>query len=145
VAWVHCPLTGRYADAPFVFDVYLNPTKFPHDPPIVHFHSHTFGKGRCNRESGVKWSNKKTDAKPTFMKRAKCVCQFWAPGLATSQSRGSEFVKTDQFFSADDSPAKSSLLQVFVSISGLVLVRSPYHCEPAFAKLEGTKEGKVNS
>jgi hypothetical protein len=45
----------------------------------------------------------------------------------------------------DASPAKSSLLQVFVSISGLVLVRSPYHCEPAFAKLEGTKEGKVNS
>jgi ubiquitin-conjugating enzyme E2 O len=43
------------------------------------------------------------------------------------------------------SPTKSSLLQVFVSVSGLVLVRSPYHCEPAFAKLEGTREGKVNS
>ena len=42
-------------------------------------------------------------------------------------------------------PQKSSLLQVFVSISGLVLVRSPYHCEPAFAKLEGTREGRVNS
>jgi len=46
---------------------------------------------------------------------------------------------------AKDSPAKSTLLQVFVSISGLVLVRSPYHCEPAFAKLEGTKEGRVDS
>lgn len=43
------------------------------------------------------------------------------------------------------SPAKSSLLQVFVSISGLVLVKSPYHCEPAFAKLEGTREGRINS
>lgn len=43
------------------------------------------------------------------------------------------------------SPQKSSLLQVFVSISGLVLVRNPYHCEPAFAKLEGTKEGMINS
>jgi ubiquitin-conjugating enzyme E2 O len=32
-----------------------------------------------------------------------------------------------------------------VSISGLVLVRNPYHCEPAFAKLEGTREGRVNS
>lgn len=41
----------RYADAPFVFDIYLNPTKFPHEPPLVHFHSHTNGKGRCNRES----------------------------------------------------------------------------------------------
>jgi ubiquitin-conjugating enzyme E2 O len=47
-------LTSRYADAPFVFDVYLNPTKFPHEPPVVHFHSHTFGKGRCNRKSNVK-------------------------------------------------------------------------------------------
>ena len=43
------------------------------------------------------------------------------------------------------SPKTSSLLQVFVSISGLVLTRSPYHCEPAFAKLEGTREGRVNS
>jgi ubiquitin-conjugating enzyme E2 O len=43
------------------------------------------------------------------------------------------------------SAKNSSLLQVFVSISGLVLVRHPYHCEPAFAKLEGTREGRVNS
>jgi len=43
------------------------------------------------------------------------------------------------------SAERSSLLQVFVSISGLVLVRNPYHCEPAYAKLEGTKEGSVNS
>jgi ubiquitin-conjugating enzyme E2 O len=39
-----------YADAPFVFDVYLNPTKFPFEPPLVYFHSHTNGLGRCNRE-----------------------------------------------------------------------------------------------
>lgn len=44
-----------------------------------------------------------------------------------------------------NSPKNSSLLQVFVSISGLVLVRHPYHCEPAFAKLEGTREGQINS
>ncbi|KIR99879.1 ubiquitin-conjugating enzyme E2 O [Cryptococcus deuterogattii 2001/935-1] len=37
-----------YTDAPFVFDVYLNPTKFPNEPPVVHFHSHTNGHGRCN-------------------------------------------------------------------------------------------------
>lgn len=40
-----------YRDAPFVFDVYLSPTKFPQEPPIVFFHSHTNGKGRCNRKS----------------------------------------------------------------------------------------------
>jgi hypothetical protein len=57
--WVFVPLESkpsgaddtRYADAPFVFDIYLNPTTFPFQPPVVHFHSHTNGHGRCNRES----------------------------------------------------------------------------------------------
>ncbi|KIR72050.1 ubiquitin-conjugating enzyme E2 O [Cryptococcus deuterogattii CA1014] len=42
------PEDTPYTDAPFVFDVYLNPTKFPNEPPVVHFHSHTNGHGRCN-------------------------------------------------------------------------------------------------
>ncbi|GMK56130.1 hypothetical protein CspeluHIS016_0211860 [Cutaneotrichosporon spelunceum] len=105
-----------YADAPFVFDLYLNPTKFPSEPPQVYFHSHTNGLGRCN---------------PNLYEEGKVclsVLGTWAGDKSESWS-----------------PTKSSLLQVFVSISGLVLVRSPYHCEPAFAKLEGTREGRVNS
>lgn len=47
---VFCAHCGRYNNAPFVFDVYLNPNKFPFEPPLVHFHSHTNGLGRCNRE-----------------------------------------------------------------------------------------------
>lgn len=43
-------VVSSYTDAPFVFDVYLNPTKFPNEPPIVHFHSYTNGHGRCNRK-----------------------------------------------------------------------------------------------
>lgn len=39
-----------YNDAPFVFDLHLDPTKFPNEPPAVHFHSHTNSQGRCNRE-----------------------------------------------------------------------------------------------
>ena len=39
-----------YSDAPFVFDVHLDPAKFPNEPPSVYFHSHTNGHGRCNRE-----------------------------------------------------------------------------------------------
>ncbi|OCF32415.1 hypothetical protein I316_05840 [Kwoniella heveanensis BCC8398] len=105
-----------YTDAPFVFDVYLNPTRFPNDPPLVHFHSHTNGHGRCN---------------PNLYEEGKVCLSI----LGTWSGDASE----------SWNPAKSSLLQVFVSISGLVLVRHPYHCEPAFAKLEGTKEGKVNS
>lgn len=105
-----------YADAPFVFDLYLNPTKFPFEPPAVYFHSHTNGLGRCN---------------PNLYEEGKVCLSIlgtWAGDKSESWN-----------------PAKSSLLQVFVSISGLVLVRSPYHCEPAFAKLEGTREGRVNS
>jgi hypothetical protein len=36
-----------------------------------------------------------------------------------------------------NSAERSSLLQVSISISGLVLVRNPHHCEPAYAKLDG--------
>lgn len=105
-----------YADAPFVFDVYLNPTKFPYAPPEVYFHSHTNGLGRCN---------------PNLYEEGKVCLSIlgtWAGDKSESWNA-----------------SKSSLLQVFVSISGLVLVRSPYHCEPAFSKLEGTKEGRLNS
>ncbi|KAK4689375.1 ubiquitin-conjugating enzyme E2 O, partial [Tremellales sp. Uapishka_1] len=105
-----------YTDAPFVFDVYLAPTTFPSEPPLVHFHSHTNGNGRCN---------------PNLYEEGKVCLSIlgtWAGDKSESWN-----------------PSKSSLLQVFVSISGLVLVRQPYHCEPAYAKLEGTKEGKVNS
>ncbi|KIR52646.1 ubiquitin-conjugating enzyme E2 O [Cryptococcus gattii Ru294] len=105
-----------YTDAPFAFDVYLNPTKFPNGPPVVHFHSHTNGHGRCN---------------PNLYEEGKVCLSI----LGTWSGDESE----------SWNPSKSSLLQVFVSISGLVLVRCPYHCEPAFAKLEGTREGKINS
>lgn len=105
-----------YADAPFVFDVYLNPSKFPYEPPLVYFHSHTNGLGRCN---------------PNLYEEGKVCLSIlgtWAGDKSESWS-----------------PTKSSLLQVFVSISGLVLVKNPYHCEPAFSKLEGTREGRINS
>ncbi|KAK8844131.1 hypothetical protein IAR55_006925 [Kwoniella newhampshirensis] len=105
-----------YSNAPFVFDVYLNPTKFPQEPPTVHFHSHTNGHGRCN-------PNLYEDGKVCLS-----ILGTWSGDKSESWI-----------------PSKSSLLQVFVSISGLVLVRSPYHCEPAFAKLEGTREGIINS
>ncbi|EAU92700.2 hypothetical protein CC1G_01745 [Coprinopsis cinerea okayama7 len=42
------------------------------------------------------------------------------------------------------SAARSSLLQAFVSIQGLVLVKEPWFCEPAYDKLRGTEEGIVN-
>jgi len=43
------------------------------------------------------------------------------------------------------SPSRSSLLQALVSIQGLVLVKEPWFCEPAYDKLRGTEEGIINS
>lgn len=83
------------------------------------------------------------------MRTGKSACRSWALGLETRPRAGSELLVAIRGRWAPEadglSASKSSLLQVFVSISGLVLVRNPYHCEPAFAKLEGTREGLINS
>lgn len=42
-------------------------------------------------------------------------------------------------------PQKSSLLQMCVSIQGLVLIREPYFNEPGFEKMRGTEEATINS
>lgn len=71
--------------------------------------------------------------------------------LGTWQGDASEsweyvlFSQLDTLTTDHTSPKRSSLLQVFVSISGLVLVRNPYLCEPAYAKLENTDEGRVQA
>lgn len=85
------------------------------------------------------------------MKMGKSACPSLVLGQGIPRNRGSRCFLSEYTLStlelvADGASAQtSSLLQVFVSISGLVLVRHPYHCEPAFAKLEGTREGRVNS
>jgi ubiquitin-conjugating enzyme E2 O len=40
---------------------------------------------------------------------------------------------------------ESSLLQVLVSIQGLILNKEPYYNEPGFEKLRGDREGEENS
>lgn len=37
------PLDTPFQNAPFLFDVYLSPAKFPSDPPQVYFHSWATG------------------------------------------------------------------------------------------------------
>jgi ubiquitin-conjugating enzyme E2 O len=37
-----------YVDAPHLIDFYLDPAKFPFEPPKAHFHSWTSGRGRCS-------------------------------------------------------------------------------------------------
>ncbi|KAF8338031.1 uncharacterized protein EI90DRAFT_3118487 [Cantharellus anzutake] len=104
-----------YEDAPFVIDWQLPPS-FPLEPPTAHFHSWTNGNGRVN---------------PNLYEEGKVCLSI----LGTWTGEESEAW----------SSKKSSLLQAFVSIQGLVLVREPYFCEPAFEKMRGTEEGIVSS
>ncbi|EPQ29104.1 uncharacterized protein PFL1_03393 [Pseudozyma flocculosa PF-1] len=104
-----------YEDAPFVIDFHLKPT-FPQEPPVAHFHSWTNGGGRVS---------------PNLYEEGKVCLSV----LGTWSGQESE----------SWSPTQSSLLQVFVSIQGLVLVREPWFTEPAYEKLKGTEEGEVNS
>ncbi|CAD6951998.1 unnamed protein product [Tilletia controversa] len=104
-----------YEDAPFVIDFCLKPT-YPHEPPLAHFHSWTNGNGRVS---------------PNLYEEGKVCLSV----LNTWSGNSTE----------NWNPSKSSLLQVFVSIQGLVLVREPWFTEPAYEKLQGTEDGKINS
>jgi len=109
------PENTPYEDAPFVIDWMLD-SNFPQSPPIAHFHSWTNGNGRVN---------------PNLYEEGKVCLSIlgtWAGDRSESWSS-----------------ARSSLLQAFVSIQGLVLVKEPWFCEPAYEKLRGTAAGKVSS
>ncbi|KIY70179.1 hypothetical protein CYLTODRAFT_420028 [Cylindrobasidium torrendii FP15055 ss-10] len=109
------PENTPYEDAPFVIDWMLD-SDFPNSPPKAHFLSWTNGNGRVN---------------PNLYEEGKVCLSIlgtWAGD-------------TTETWSA----ARSSLLQAFVSIQGLVLVKEPWFCEPAYEKLRGTEEGIVNS
>ncbi|KAG8896936.1 hypothetical protein FRB99_008571, partial [Tulasnella sp. 403] len=109
------PENTPYEGAPFVIDWLLD-ENFPQTPPVAHFHSWTNGNGRVN---------------PNLYEEGKVCLSI----LGTWAGDKSECW----------SPARSSLMQALVSIQGLVLVKEPWFCEPAYEKLRGTQEGIVNS
>jgi len=99
----------------FLFDIYL-PPPYPNSPPEVYFHSWTEGMGRVN---------------PNLYEEGKVCLSL----LGTWFGKGSE----------NWNPAASNILQVLVSIQGLVLVQEPYYNEAGFEKQVGFLEGEVNS
>ncbi|KAJ6519669.1 hypothetical protein C8R45DRAFT_30290 [Mycena sanguinolenta] len=109
------PENTPYEDCPFVIDWMLD-SNFPHSPPIAHFLSWTNGNGRVN---------------PNLYEEGKVCLSI----LGTWAGDKNEIWNS----------ARSSLLQALVSIQGLVLVKEPWFCEPAYEKLRGTEEGIVNS
>ncbi|KAJ8487538.1 hypothetical protein ONZ51_g4099 [Trametes cubensis] len=115
------PENTPYEDAPFVIDWMLD-ANFPQTPPIAHFLSWTNGNGRVNPVEEV-GRNLYEEGKVCLS-----ILGTWAGDKSESWSA-----------------SRSSLLQALVSIQGLVLVKEPWFCEPAYEKLRGTEDGIVNS
>ncbi|KAI5797793.1 hypothetical protein EDC01DRAFT_651340 [Geopyxis carbonaria] len=110
------PLNTPYELAPFLFDFYFPPT-FPAEPPLGHFHSWTNGIGRVN---------------PNLYEEGKiCISLL---GTWHAENRGEGWVSS-----------KSSVLQLLVSLMGLVLVREPWYNEAGFNVYEGSKEASLSS
>lgn len=111
------PTETPYANAPFVLDVYL-PSEFPTKPPAVFFHSWPAhakigGTGRVNPN-------------------------LYEDGTVCLSLLGTWTGNSVEEWSA----SRSTLLQVVVSLLGLVLVRSPYFNEAGYEGLVGTEESK---
>jgi ubiquitin-conjugating enzyme E2 O len=96
------PAGTPYEYAPFVVDLQLGP-EFPQAPPVAHFHSWTGGLGRIN---------------PNLYEEGRICLSLlntW-PG----QSEGESWSD------------KASILQVLMSLMGLVLVDKPFYNEAGF-------------
>lgn len=106
-----------YADAPFVVDFYL-PSSFPTDPPRAHFHSWPAGNGL----GGVGRVN------PNLYEDGKICLSL----LGTWEGNKGEGWNA----------SRSTLLQVVVSILGLVLVREPYFNEAGYEPLAGLESAR---
>lgn len=87
-----------YEHAPFVFDMHL-PSRYPYESPTMSFHSWTYGQGPVS---------------PNLYEDGLICLSI----LGTWPSRN----PTENW-----SPGRSTLLQVLVSIMGLVLVNNPFY------------------
>ncbi|KAL8686663.1 MAG: hypothetical protein Q9218_006950 [Villophora microphyllina] len=110
------PLATPYALAPFLFDVHLD-EHFPNEAPKVYFHSWTSGIGRVN---------------PNLYEDGK-VCLSLL-GTWHSDKDNETWV-----------PGQSSILQIIVSLLGLVLVKEPFYNEAGFETLQDTMQSKHTS
>ncbi|KAI9772193.1 MAG: hypothetical protein M1839_002511 [Geoglossum umbratile] len=110
------PRNTPYELAPFVLDFQFGST-FPATPPLAYFHSWTSGVGRVN---------------PNLYEDGK-VCLSLL-GTWPGQSKNEAW-----------SSGRSSMLQILVSLMGLVLVKEPFYNEAGFDVLMGAEETILNS
>ncbi|KAF1825522.1 uncharacterized protein K489DRAFT_313979 [Dissoconium aciculare CBS 342.82] len=114
------PTETPYANAPFIIDVYLPPA-YPAEPPKVYFHS---------------WSPEQTSGT-----HGRLNPNLYEDGTICLSLLGT----WDGAPGESWSPTKSTVLQVIVSILGLVLVREPYYNEAGYEALVGTQAAKIPS
>ncbi|CUS15667.1 unnamed protein product [Tuber aestivum] len=110
------PTNTPYELAPFFFDFYF-PDTFPQSPPIAHFHSWTGGIGKIN---------------PNLYEDGKVCLSLLGTWHAEQKNEAW-------------SAGGSTVLQVLVSLMGLVLVREPYYNEAGFGVLAGADEVSLAS
>jgi ubiquitin-conjugating enzyme E2 O len=114
------PTETPYANAPFIIDMYLPPA-YPTEPPKVYFHS---------------WL-----PEPTSGTHGRLNPNLYEDGTICLSLLGT----WDGAPGEGWSPTKSTVLQVIVSILGLVLVREPYYNEAGYEALIGTQAAKLPS
>jgi ubiquitin-conjugating enzyme E2 O len=115
------PLGTPYEYAPFMIDLHL-PAQYPYEPPKAFFHSWTAdGAGMAGRVN------------PNLYEEGKICLSL----LGTWQG--------DEARNEAWTPHQSTVLQVLVSILGLVLVREPYYNEAGFEPLQGLSAINQNS
>jgi ubiquitin-conjugating enzyme E2 O len=110
------PRGTPYELAPFVLDFHMH-EGFPNTAPHVHFHSWTYNIGRIN---------------PNLYEDGKVCLSILGTWPENEKGEG---------WSKDG----STILQVLVSLLGLVLVEEPYYNEAGFESLVGTKETVLTS
>ncbi|KAH6621824.1 hypothetical protein C7974DRAFT_315354 [Boeremia exigua] len=110
------PSETPYEYAPFVIDFHLG-SSYPQAPPEAFFHSWTDGNGPVN---------------PNLYEDGKICLSLL--GTWHTDERNESW-----------SPAKSTLLQVLVSIMGLVLVADPYYNEAGYDVQRAAPESRLSS
>lgn len=110
------PNDTPYEYAPFVIDFHL-PSTYPHVPPNAYFHS---------------WTNDNGPVNPNLYEDGKICLSLL--GTWHSDERNESW-----------SPGKSTLLQVLVSLMGLVLVKEPYYNEAGYDVHRSAPETKLAS
>ncbi|KIW08638.1 uncharacterized protein PV09_00594 [Verruconis gallopava] len=110
------PLGTPYEYAPFLIDIRI-PPEYPSEPPNTYFHSWTSGQGPVN---------------PNLYENGKICLSLL--GTWHAGEKGEAW-----------SASRSTILQVLVSILGLVLVKEPYYNEAGFEARAGSEDAKVPS